>query len=66
MHIGKSIRMALIKRNRDIDWLAEKMGCSRSNADRMRYSKILGGSTIERLATIFDMKVSEFIELGED
>ena len=66
MDIGKSIRIALAERNERQTWLAKQMGCSRGYANRLANGVVVpGGKTIEAIADIFGMTVSEFIALGE-
>jgi len=66
MDIGKSIRIALAERNERQTWLAKQMGCSRGYVNRLSNGGVVpGGKTIETIADIFGMSVSEFIALGE-
>lgn len=66
MDVGKSIRIALAERNERQPWLARQMGCSLAYVNRLANGKrVPGGNTIEAIATIFGMTVSEFIALGE-
>lgn len=66
MDIGKSIRLALAEKNERQPWLADKMGVTRAYVNRMANGvTVPGGKTIERIAGIFGMTVSEFIALGE-
>lgn len=66
MDIGKSIRLALADINEKQPWLASQMGVTRAYVNRMANGTVVpGGKTIERIADIFGMTVSEFIALGE-
>lgn len=66
MDIGKSIRLSLAEINQRQTWLADKMGVSRAYVNRMANGVVVpGGKTIEAIAGIFGMTVSEFIALGE-
>ena len=65
MNIGKSTKIALVKQEKSQGWLAEQLGVTRQRATAIANSKEAGASTLERLAKVFNMTVSEFIELGE-
>lgn len=66
MDISKSIRIALARDNRKQIWLAEQMDVSPAYAGRLVNGTASPGSrTIEKLAAVFGMPVSEFIALGE-
>lgn len=66
MNIGRSIKVALAKRDmKQID-LAKSMGCSVAYISKICRSKESGIGTIQKLADFFGMQVSEFIALGED
>jgi len=66
MDIGKSIRLALAEINQRQTWLADQMGVSRAYVNRMANgTTVPGGKTIEAIADIFGMSVSEFVALGE-
>lgn len=69
MHIGKSTQHSLLHHeegSKDIKWLATQLNKSYNVASIMGRSKYTGIKNIEKLAKIFNMKVSEFIALGED
>lgn len=66
MNIGNSIKVALVKKGMKQTELAVKMGCKPLWISRLANSASASGPTIEQLATAFDMKVSEFVALGED
>ena len=66
MDIGKSIKIALIKKGENQKWLGEQLGHNTpQNTSHLVNSKTTKQATIERLAEIFEMPVSEFIALGE-
>ncbi len=68
MHIGKSTQHCLLHHkddSKDIKWLATQLNKSYNVASIMCRSKYTGIKNIEKLANIFNMKVSEFIALGE-
>ncbi len=66
MDVGKSIRVALAHRNETKSWLAKQMGCTPAWVGRLANGDTVpGGKTIESIAGIFGMTVSEFIALGE-
>lgn len=66
MNLGKSIKMALAKREMSQKDLAEKMGWSIVWTNTLANKKSARSETIEALATAFGMKTSEFVALGEE
>ena len=66
MNIGKSLKMALAKRDMNQTQLAAQMKCTRVWVGRLANSQSASGPTIEQLAAALEMKVSEFVALGED
>jgi len=65
MNVGKSIKIALVKHDKDQKWLAKKLGVVPQHVSRLATTPTARSSTIERLAEIFKMPESEFIALGE-
>lgn len=66
MNIGRSIKVALAKRDMKPAQLANLMGCSAAYVSKICKSKESGIGTIQKLSDFFGMRVSEFIALGED
>lgn len=66
MNAGKSIKMAMAKRDMTPKDLADRMDVSRQYVGQLMNSEHIGMGTLSSLAVIFDMKVSEFVRLGED
>lgn len=66
MNIGRSIKVALAKRDMKQAELANLMGCSAAYVNKICKSKESGIGTIQKLSDFFGMRVSEFIALGED
>lgn len=66
MNIGKSLKISLLKNNMEQSDLAEKLGIHQSNISRIANCKTITTETLERLATAFNMKVSDFVAVGED
>jgi len=66
MNIGKSLKIALIQNNMEQADLAEKLGIHQSNISRFANCKTITTETLARLAKGVNMKVSDFIKLGED
>jgi ribosome-binding protein aMBF1 (putative translation factor) len=66
MDLGKSIRVAIETKNITRAVLAEKLGCGRPNVTKMIASGQFRTEMLNRLADALDMKVSEFVALGED
>jgi len=65
MNIRKSISVALAQKDINRVQLAEIMGVSRQRVYAIALQKSVRRETIMKLAAAFDMKVSEFIALGE-
>jgi len=66
MNIGKSLKISLLKNNMEQSDLADKVGIHQSSISRISCGKIITTETLERIAKAFNMKVSEFIAVGED
>jgi len=66
MHIGNSIKFALIKKGISQQDLAVLMGCTTTWVSRLANRKKASVPTIEQLATALDMQVSQFIAYGEE
>lgn len=66
MNVGKSTKIALIKNDKSLTWLAEKMGVSYVRASAYCNVENCATTTLQRLAKVFDMPVSEFCELSEE
>lgn len=66
MNVGRSIKIALIKKGMQQADLAEKMGVSKPYISQLAGKDRVGMGTIALLAIALDMKISEFIALGED
>ena len=65
MNIGKSIKQAILDKEMTQIELAEALGKSKSTIHHMSGQKTASGHNIQLLANFFNMKVSEFIALGE-
>ena len=66
MNVGKSIKHALVKRGINQTQLAAQMKCTQVWINRLANSRSASMATVESLAAAFDMKVSDFLKLGED
>lgn len=66
MNVGKSIKVALAKKGQNQTQLASQMNCTQVWINRLANSRTAAMPTVESLAAAFDMKVSEFLALGED
>lgn len=66
MNVGKSLKVALAKKGMRQNELAEKLKVSRQWIGKLANAERAGMGSIEILAATFDMKVSEFLSLGED
>jgi len=65
MNVGRSIKVALAQRDKNLTWLKERLGVSKARTCAMANSKNLHVENIEKLAAIFKLPPSEFIALGE-
>lgn len=65
MNIGRSINVALAKRDMKKADLAKSFGWSAAYVSRICRSPEMGMGSIQKLAEFFGMQVSEFIALGE-
>ena len=66
MNVGKSIKVALAKREMNQQDLAEKMDVSKAYVSQLAGKGHAGMGTVVLLAAAFGMSVSDFIKLGED
>lgn len=66
MDIAKSIRLALAHKNMSKTALARELGCKLPSITQLLSRDCIKSDTIQKLATVFGMKVSEFVALGED
>jgi DNA-binding Xre family transcriptional regulator len=67
MNIAKSIRVAQAKHDINRQVLAERTGIHETNISKMVNGKHgISSLQVELFAKAFDMKVSEFVALGED
>lgn len=66
MNLGKSIQIARAKRGLQVKELAEKLGMKPTSLSQLSSQDSCTGATLQKLAKAFDMKVSEFVALGED
>lgn len=66
MHIGKSIRVAMAMRGLRRPQVAERLQVTGPTVSTMLSRQTCSGQTLQALANIFGMKVSEFVALGED
>jgi transcriptional regulator with XRE-family HTH domain len=65
VNIGLSITKALQIRGRSQKWLALTIGTTPNLVSRWSLKKTASLETIQKIAGAFDMKVSDFISLGE-
>jgi len=66
MNVGKSVKIALAKRGTNQTRLAESLGVTAVWVNRLANSRSASMATVETLASAFNMKVSDFIALGEE
>lgn len=66
MDLGKAIRVAMAQRNMNQTELAALIGTKSPNISLMISRGSSTTDTVKRLADAFEMKVSDFLKLGED
>ena len=66
MNLRKSVMIALANREMKQKDLAAKLGLSQGSMSTLVNQKSCTGATLQKLADAFEMKVSDFIKLGED
>lgn len=66
MNLRRSIKTALVQRDMSQKDLAKKLGMLETSISQLAAQKSCTGATLQKLATAFELKVSEFIALGED
>lgn len=65
MDFNKIVLELLAKDERSISWLARKLNKSRQNMASILAANNPTSKMIEDVAGVFNMKMSEFVELGE-
>jgi len=65
LNIKKSIELAMINKGHNNSYVAKKMGMTKPSFSQLKARDNCTMKTIEALASVFDMPVSEFIKLGE-
>lgn len=66
MNVGKSLKISLAMKGIKQSDLAAKVGMTTVWISRLANSEKAGMGSVEMLAKALDMKVSEFLALGED
>lgn len=66
MNLRKSVMILLAQRDMKQKDLADQLGMSQGSMSQLLGQTSCTGATLQKLADAFDMKVSEFIKLGED
>ena len=66
MNVGKSIKVALAQKCMSQAELAKRMGLTHTWVSPLANKPKASTATLEALVAQFDMKVSEFLALGED
>jgi plasmid maintenance system antidote protein VapI len=65
LNVGKSTKIMMAKRDVNGKWLEEHLGVSRTRVSGIVNSPDAGAAMINKLASLFEIPVSEFIALGE-
>lgn len=66
MNIGKSIRVAMAMKGLKAKELSEKLGVTQATISVMCSRETSSGQMLKTLSDTFELKVSDFIKLGED
>lgn len=67
MNLAKSLKKALLERNKSQLDLAKDLGISTVHLNRLANDKAqMSPALMERISKQLDMKVSDFVSLGED
>ena len=66
MNLRKSVMIAMAQRDMKHKDLADKVGMSQGSMSQLLGQTSCTGATLQKLADAFDLKVSDFIKLGED
>lgn len=66
MNVGKSLKIALTKRGMNQTQLAGQLKCTVVWVNRIANSRSVSMATVESLCAVLNMKVSEFLALGEE
>ncbi len=67
MNLAKSIKLALIERGMTQAQLSAKVGSKPAYISNLATGRAnLQGEMLKKVAAAFDMKVSDFVRLGED
>lgn len=66
MNFRRSLKMALAQRDMTQKALAEKLGMRETSMSQLAAQTSCTGATLQKIADALDMKVSEFVALGED
>lgn len=66
MNVGNSLKIALLRRGKTQTQLARELGKHVQWINGIANKKMASMASVEVIATALDMKVSEFLALGED
>jgi len=66
VNLRKSIKQALLNKGMSQKDLAIKLDMRETSMSQLAAQTSCTGATLQKLAAAFDMKVSEFVALGED
>lgn len=65
MNAGKSLKIALISRDRSQKWLAGELDVHHQVVSRWCNNESMKQGTLEKVSELLEYKASEFIALGE-
>lgn len=66
MNFRKSLKLALAQRDMKQKDLADRVGMRQTSMSQLAAQQSCTGATLQKIADALDMKVSEFVALGED
>ncbi len=65
MHIGRSLKKAMVEKDISCGELAGHFGVNDNTVSNWRKNEAQSGQVLKRLSEYFEMSVSEFVALGE-
>jgi transcriptional regulator with XRE-family HTH domain len=62
---GRAAKVALAQRSKSRNWLAEQLGVSPQRASLILNSPTASQGTLEKMADLFGLSLSDYVKLGE-
>jgi hypothetical protein len=64
-HAGRAAKVGMVQRNKGRAWLAEQLKISPQRASLIMNSPNASQGTMEKMADLFGLSLSEYVALGE-